>query len=205
MQVTDGVFTVPLDFGLSPFVTGTAFTLEIGVRPGNSNGAFTALAPRQPISSSPYAIQTINAQRLGGVPADQYVKTDDPRLTNGLPPAPGSNNYIQNNPASQQAGGFNVSGNGALGGALQAAEVRAQTGPGFYGLTHTDGATTVSTYVGGSSSGASGGWLGTGTASNIALTVTTTTPNEIAVKIARTDIPNHSGEGIYRSVMVVVY
>src|SRR5581483_7375238 len=59
VQVTDGLFTVPL---------------EIGVRPGSSTGSFSTLAPRQPISSSPYAIQTINAAQLGGVPADQYVK-----------------------------------------------------------------------------------------------------------------------------------
>lgn len=36
-----------------------------------------------------------------------------------------------------------------------------QTLPGNYGFTQTDGAITVGSYVGGSSSGATGGWLGT--------------------------------------------
>ena len=36
-----------------------------------------------------------------------------------------------------------------------------QTGVGLRGLTHTDGAISVGSYVGGSGSGAAGGWLGT--------------------------------------------
>ena len=36
-----------------------------------------------------------------------------------------------------------------------------KTASGVYGFTHTDGAITVGSYVGGSSSGATGGWLGT--------------------------------------------
>jgi len=36
-----------------------------------------------------------------------------------------------------------------------------KTATGFYGFTHTDGAITVGSYVGGGSSGAFGGWLGT--------------------------------------------
>jgi len=117
VQVTDGLFTVPLDFGLSPFAAGTAFTLGIGVRPGASSGAFNALAPRQPLTSSPYAIQTINAAQLGGVPASEYVKTDDPRLnSSGGQPAPGSNNYIQNSATTQANASFNIGGNGLVGG-----------------------------------------------------------------------------------------
>jgi hypothetical protein len=61
----------------------------------------------------------------------------------------------------QAGASFNIDGDGTIGGALQAAAVRAQTARGVYGLTHTDGMTTVGTYVGGSSSGAEGGWFGT--------------------------------------------
>ncbi len=112
VQVTDGTFTVQLDFGQPPFVSGAANTLEIGVRPGTSTGAFTAMSPRQPLTSSPYAIQTINAAQLGGVPANQYVKTDDPRLsTSG-----GSGNYIQNTTTQQPNASFNISGNGIVAG-----------------------------------------------------------------------------------------
>jgi hypothetical protein len=119
VQVVNGVFLVQLDFGVSPFIPGAvASTLEIGVRPATSTGAFTTLSPRQPITSSPYSVQTINAEKLGGVDASEYVKTDDPRLTDGGPPAPGSNNYIQNSNTQQPNVSFNIGGNGLIGSKL---------------------------------------------------------------------------------------
>lgn len=72
VAVDSGIFTVALDFGANVF-DGSGRYLEIGVRPGNSMGTFTLLAPRHPINSSPYAVQTINAQQLGGLPASRYV------------------------------------------------------------------------------------------------------------------------------------
>jgi hypothetical protein len=53
--VTDGLFTVELDFGSGAF-TGEARYLEIGVRPGGSNGAYTTLSPRQALTPAPYAL-----------------------------------------------------------------------------------------------------------------------------------------------------
>jgi trimeric autotransporter adhesin len=53
--VTNGLFTVSLDFGSSAF-TGQARWLEIAVRPGASTGAFTPLAARQVISPAPHAV-----------------------------------------------------------------------------------------------------------------------------------------------------
>jgi hypothetical protein len=53
--VTDGLFTVELDFGSGIF-TGEARYLEIGVRPGASGGAFTTLSPRQALTPAPYAL-----------------------------------------------------------------------------------------------------------------------------------------------------
>jgi hypothetical protein len=76
VTVTNGVFTVQLDFGASVFTNGQASTLEIGVRPGAATGAFTILSPRQPITATPYAIQTLNASQLGGVAANQYLQTN---------------------------------------------------------------------------------------------------------------------------------
>ena len=112
VTVTNGVFLVQLDFGVSPFTpNATASTLEIGVRPGTSTGAFTTLSPRQPITSTPYAVQTINAEKLGGVAADQYVKTDDPRLGGS-----GNNSYVQNSTTQQPNVSFNIGGNGLFGG-----------------------------------------------------------------------------------------
>src|SRR5262249_20184883 len=78
VQVAGGIFNVTLDFGTSVF-DGTARYLEIGVRPAGSPNPYTVLSPRQQITSSPYAIQTLNATQLGGLPASRYVATD----TNG--------------------------------------------------------------------------------------------------------------------------
>lgn len=73
--VTDGIFIVQLDFGAGVF-DGTSFFLCIAVRPSGNIDPYTELAPRQPVTSAPYAIQTINAQQLGGLPASRYVATD---------------------------------------------------------------------------------------------------------------------------------
>lgn len=110
VQVASGSFTVTLDFGQSPFVSGAASMLEIGVRPGTSTGSFTTLTPRQPITNSPYSIQTVNAQQLGGVDASQYVKTDDPRLGGA------GGNFIQNTTTQQASSNFNIAGNGLVAG-----------------------------------------------------------------------------------------
>ena len=52
-QVSDGLFTVGLDFGSDVF-DGDARWLEIGVRPGDSNGSFTTLTPRTELTPMPY-------------------------------------------------------------------------------------------------------------------------------------------------------
>jgi hypothetical protein len=70
-----GLFNVQLDFGANVF-DGSARYLEIGVRPTSTTDAYTVLTPRQPITVSPYAIQTLNAQQLGGLPASRFVQAD---------------------------------------------------------------------------------------------------------------------------------
>lgn len=64
VNVVDGLFTVPLDFG-SAF-NGDARWLEVRVRadstPGNcGSGAYTTLTPRQPLTAAPYALYALNA------------------------------------------------------------------------------------------------------------------------------------------------
>lgn len=60
VTVTSGVFTVQLDFGTSVFTTNAGKFLEIGVR--NAGGpTFTTLPQRQPVTSTPYAIQSLSA------------------------------------------------------------------------------------------------------------------------------------------------
>lgn len=55
LTVTDGLFTVELDFGSGAF-KGDARWLEIGVRTGSSTGAYTTLIPRHPLAPAPYAL-----------------------------------------------------------------------------------------------------------------------------------------------------
>ena len=160
VTVTNGVFDTALDFGAGAF-TGADRFLEIAVR-RNAGESYVVLTPREQIRSTPLAIRSKSAEtaddaaQLGGMAASEYPTT-----------ASISNAFINNENAplnklgGAQTASFNITGNGTLGGTIQANEVVAQTGTGFYGLTQTDGATTISTYIGSSSSGASGAWIGT--------------------------------------------
>ena len=122
VAVSNGIFTVQLDFGTNGFPGADRF-LEIGVRAA-SGGSFTTLVPRQQITASIYSIRTIsattadtatNAAQLGGVAASQYVVTSDSRLSDPRPPTMGSSNYIQNSLAQQSSSNFNISGTGTAG------------------------------------------------------------------------------------------
>jgi len=53
--VSNGLFTVTLDFGPGTF-TGSARWLEIGSRPSGSGAAFQTLGPRQELTPAPHAI-----------------------------------------------------------------------------------------------------------------------------------------------------
>ncbi|HLM61223.1 MAG TPA: hypothetical protein VK308_10490, partial [Pyrinomonadaceae bacterium] len=90
VQVTNGVFSVVLDFPAS-FFSGTDRWIGVAIRPAGSADPFTALLPRQKITSSPYAIKSLNAEnatnagnatnadnalQLGGINANQFVQTN---------------------------------------------------------------------------------------------------------------------------------
>ena len=64
--VTNGLFTVALDFGNQ--FPGAARWLEIAVRT-NGGGAFTTLSPRQAFAATPYAIYSASAATAGSVSA----------------------------------------------------------------------------------------------------------------------------------------
>lgn len=128
MTVTNGVFTVQLDFGAAAF-PGPDRYLEISVKKP-SETTYTTLTPRQRITSTPYALRALsaatadtatsattatNADKLGNVAASQYVVTTDSRLSDARQPTAGSSNYIQNT-TTQQTANFNISGNGVVGG-----------------------------------------------------------------------------------------
>jgi hypothetical protein len=148
VAVTNGTFTVLIDFGAGVFPGADRF-LEIGVKPAGGSG-FTTLTPRQQVTLTPYAIKSAsatsadfainatnatnattattaitattanNALQLGGVAANQYVQTNDPRMTDARNPLPNSTNYIQNRTTQQTSTNFNISGNGTVGGTVSA-------------------------------------------------------------------------------------
>ncbi|MFN6963199.1 MAG: tail fiber domain-containing protein [Pyrinomonadaceae bacterium] len=157
VQVNNGSFAVPLDFG-SQF-PGADRYLEIKVRQAGAPN-WETLAPRQRVASQPYAVRALdatnagsaataaNASALGGIPAAQYVLTIDSRLSDARQPLPGNANYIQNNNAAAQtasfwitgaAKAFSVSGDIVNGGTVNADLLR--TGV----IQHTSGARSLFT------------------------------------------------------------
>jgi hypothetical protein len=80
LTVTDGLFTVQLDFGSDVF-DGNARWLEIGVRPAGSTIAYLPLTPRQELTPAPYALHSASTGALQGhavgadAPAEGQVLT----------------------------------------------------------------------------------------------------------------------------------
>jgi hypothetical protein len=127
VTVTNGIFGVTLDFG--PIFPGADRYLEISVRI-TGGGSYTLLSPRSRVNSAPYSVKSLtsetavtatnatnattaaNALQLGGVAANQYVITTDPRMTDPRAPTAGSANYVQNTTVQQPSSNFNISGNG---------------------------------------------------------------------------------------------
>ena len=66
--VDNGLFTVTLDFGISPF-DGQPRFLQTDVR--TAIGPFTTLTPRQPLTATPYALRALNLM-TNGLPAGTY-------------------------------------------------------------------------------------------------------------------------------------
>ena len=110
VAVTNGIFTVQLDFGGLAFLGTARRFLQISVkRPGETD--FTTLAPRQELTAAPYAIRAAvattadtattatDAQQLGGTAANQFTQND-------------SQAFVRNQ-TTQQTADFNVSGTGA--------------------------------------------------------------------------------------------
>jgi hypothetical protein len=123
VAVMAGIFTVGLDFGACPTCfNGAPRFLDLSVRP-TGGGAFTPLSPRQQITSTPYAVKSLNAAAADGlsvacincVTSSQIASVYGSAVTGTIPvssvPA-GSTNYIQNGTSQQSTSNFNISGTG---------------------------------------------------------------------------------------------
>lgn len=106
VPVNNGLFTTTLDFGSGVF-TGSNLWVELSVRT-NGNGAFTTLAPRQPITPTPYAITAAN---LAGVVENNAIDGGAALATI----SGGGGNAIQSgaNNSTIGGGGFNTIQSGA--------------------------------------------------------------------------------------------
>ena len=121
VPVTNGIFTVGLDYG--EVFDGLPTWIRIAVRPAGAGG-LTILDPRQKVNSVPNAIYSVNAgaagealnsAKLGGHFATEFVFDGDPRLSDPRPPTPsftitGTGTANTFNAAMQ----FNISGNRVL-------------------------------------------------------------------------------------------
>src|SRR5262245_56983896 len=65
VAVSDGFFTVKLDFGLGAF-DGADRWLEIGIRTNGSSGPYTILSPRQAVAPVPYSLVARIAASVDG-------------------------------------------------------------------------------------------------------------------------------------------
>lgn len=80
VSVSQGVFSVNLDFGANAFDGADRF-LELSVKQ-NAGDAFTVLTPRQKILSAPYAVKSkssdtaTTANQLDGLPSNRFVQFD---------------------------------------------------------------------------------------------------------------------------------
>ena len=120
--VTNGLFTVTLDFGAGVF-DGSTRSLEIGVRSfiasNNINintNAYTVLSPRQTLTSVPYAIQAINASNAVALTAPLQATNLAGTIPNSLLSsnvAVLTNNVVFS--GNVTAASFTGNGNGLLG------------------------------------------------------------------------------------------
>jgi hypothetical protein len=128
VSVVDGVFTFTEPAHAAIHTPGRTLWIQFGFKPAFSQQPYTILEPRQRLGAVPFAISSLisaDSLKLGGTDASQYVLTGDPRLTNARPPTAGSTSYIQNSTTAQASSNFNISGNGTVGGTLNAGTVSA--------------------------------------------------------------------------------
>ncbi|HKQ37897.1 MAG TPA: hypothetical protein VJ063_07450 [Verrucomicrobiae bacterium] len=95
VNVTNGLFVLPLDFGNAPFATGADRWLEIQLR--TALGPYTTITPRQRITPTPYALRAGNAATATTAATANSVAAANITGTLGLAQLPGTvltNNYV---------------------------------------------------------------------------------------------------------------
>ena len=106
--VSNGLFTTALDFGAGAF-DGNSRWLETGVQTNGESG-FTVLSPRQPLTASPYAIQSLNAATANVADSASSVSASD--IIGTIPPSQLPAVIVTNGQAGVNLDG-NFTGNGA--------------------------------------------------------------------------------------------
>ena len=135
VPVSNGIFSVELDFGHTPFVTLLSRFLEIGIRRTGTTDPLTVLSPRQKITGSPFASQSFNATLA--------VNANVANFSRGLIC---SDECVQSDEIESVAGGKVI---GAVRRADEAATVADGAGGGIVNILSING--FVSTIAGGSS------------------------------------------------------
>ncbi|MFT3744193.1 MAG: tail fiber domain-containing protein [Pyrinomonadaceae bacterium] len=123
--LTGGGTTGGVSLSIAPSGVGTSELANLAV----TDAKIASVSPTKITGTVGSANVATNALQLGGVTADQFVQTGDPRLTDSRPPTAGSTSYIQNRSGSSQGAAvhFNIGGNGTLGGNLTAQGVSGQS------------------------------------------------------------------------------
>ncbi|PYT01972.1 MAG: hypothetical protein DMF63_03820 [Acidobacteria bacterium] len=183
VTVTNGIFTVELEFGPGAITPGQKW-IEMEVRPGASTGAYNLLNPRQKITPAPYstladrsmssdfAEAANDSNTVGGLSPSLFIQEGDLRLTDARQPLPGSGSYVQINPGGPQSGGFDVLGNGKIGSTLS-----------VFGATFLNSSLSVGGTISGNGSGLNninGAGITPGTVNGTAITPGTVNGTAIA-------------------------
>ncbi len=167
VPVSNGLFTVTLDFGAGLF-TGPARWLEVGVKSNAVAGPHATLTPRQALTPSPYAVyaggaQTATTVATGGVNGAAIAAS----AVGTSAIADGSINTIDLSPPMLNGTFWRLNGNAGPGSYLgstdnQPVEVRANNQRVLRLEPGPSSPTLVGGYSGNASSGVQGGFIGGG-------------------------------------------
>jgi hypothetical protein len=157
VTVTNGVFTVPLDFGASSF-PGADRYLEISVK-HPADPTYTPLVPRQQLASSPYSIRTLSAVTADSAPAGSLTGTtlNSSVTASSLTSVGTLGNLTVTNPIAGSVTGnaANVTGTVAVAnggtGAVNATNARTNLGLGTLAIVSPTGTANATTFLRGDS------------------------------------------------------